>query len=343
MRLGEIAERIGCELEGDPAIEITGVSPIDDAGPGELTFVANQRYRSRLADVKAAAVIVAPGIPVPRGAALRSANPYLAFVKALDLFHRPHVPPPGIDPAASIAPDARLGARATVGPYAVIGEGARIGDDARIDAHVVVYPGVTIGHRFTAFAHVVVREGVTIGDDVKLQSGVVIGGDGFGYTPGDDGRIRAIPQTGTVILEDGVEIGSNTTIDRAAVGATRVRRGTKIDNLVMVAHGCDVGENVFVAAQVGLSGSARVGAGAQLGGQAGVAGHLTIGEGARVGAQAGVPNDVLAGATVLGTPAVDIRTFRRIAAAWLRLPALLRRLREVERKLGLDGDAESEE
>jgi UDP-3-O-[3-hydroxymyristoyl] glucosamine N-acyltransferase len=338
MRLGEIAERIGCELEGDAAIEITGVSPIDDAGPGELTFVANQRYQSRLADVKAAAVIVGPGIPVPRGAAaLRSPTPYLAFVKALDLFHRPSAPAPGIDPSASLAPGARLGERAAVGAYAVIGEGVRIGDDARIDAHVVIYPGVTIGHRFTAFAHVVVREGVTIGDDVKLQSGAVIGGDGFGYTPGDDGRIRAIPQTGTVILEDGVEIGSNTTIDRATVGRTRVRRGTKIDNLVMVAHGCDVGENVFVAAQVGLSGSARIGAGAQLGGQAGVAGHLTIGDGARVGAQAGVPNDVPAGATVLGTPAVDIRTFRRIAAAWLRLPALLRRLREVERKLGLDG------
>ncbi|MGH7819756.1 MAG: UDP-3-O-(3-hydroxymyristoyl)glucosamine N-acyltransferase [Candidatus Binatia bacterium] len=335
MKLGDLARRIGCELEGDPEIEIRGPASIEDAGPGDVTFVANERYISKLPDSRAAAVVVAPGIAV-RAAALRTADPYRAFVRVLELFHEPWRPPRGIHPTAAIAASARIGERAAIGAYVVIGAGVRIGEDARIDAHAVVYPNVTVGDRFTAHARVVVREGVVIGNDVRLQPGAVIGADGFGYLPDESGRIRAIPQTGTVILEDEVEVGANTTIDRATVGATRIRRGAKIDNLVMVGHGCDVGEYVFLAGQVGLSGSTRIGAGAQLGGQVGAAGHLTIGAGARIAAQSGVHNDVPAGATYGGYPATDIRRWRRGVAAWLRLPELLQRVRRLERRLGLE-------
>ncbi|MGH7819909.1 MAG: UDP-3-O-(3-hydroxymyristoyl)glucosamine N-acyltransferase, partial [Candidatus Binatia bacterium] len=334
--LGELAQRIGCELEGDPEIEIERPAPIEDAGPGEVTFLANARYASRLKDLRASAVILAPGVERSAAAVLRSREPYLAFVRALEVFHRPYRPKAGVDPTSRVAESARIGPGASIGAYVVVGEDVTIGADARLDPHVVIYPRAAIGDRFTAHARVVVREGVVIGDDVRLQAGAVIGGDGFGYLPDETGEVRAIPQTGTVILEDRVEVGANSTIDRATVGVTRIRRGAKIDNLVMVAHGCDVGESAFLAAQVGLSGSTRIGAGAQLGGQVGIAGHLTIGAGARIAAQSGVPNDVAPGAVVGGYPATDIRTWRRTVAASLRLPDLLRRVRRIERRLRLE-------
>jgi len=334
MKLGDLARQIGCELEGDAALEIHGPAPIDDAGPGEVTFVANPRYQSRLKSLRASAVILAPGMDAPGVAILRTEQPYVAFVRMLGLFHEPLRPAAGIDATAHVSASARIGSRAAIGPYAVIGDDVTIGADARIDAHVVIYPRVTIGDRFTAHAHAIVRERVTIGHDVKLQPGAVIGAEGFGYIPDEKG-VRPIPQTGTVVLEDGVEIGANTTIDRAAVGATRIRRGAKIDNLVQIGHGCEVGESALLAAQVGLAGSTKIGPGAQLGGQVGSAGHLTIGAGARVAAQSGVPNDVAAGAVVSGYPAVDIRLWRRAVAAWARLPDLLRRVRQIERRLGI--------
>jgi UDP-3-O-[3-hydroxymyristoyl] glucosamine N-acyltransferase len=335
MKLGDLARQLDCELEGDPTIEITGPAPIGEAGPGQVTFVANPRYQSRLKSLRAAAVILARGMEAPGVAVLRSSQPYAAFVRLLTLFHEPYRPPPGIDATARIAPSATIGPRASIGAYAVVGEDVTIGADARIDPHVVIYPGVRIGDRFTAHAGAVVRERATIGHDVKLQSGVLIGGDGFGYLPDEKGGVHAIPQTGSVVLEDGVEIGANTAIDRAAVGVTRIRRAAKIDNLVQIGHGCEVGEGALLAAQVGLAGSTQVGAGAQLGGQVGAAGHLTIGAGARIAAQSGIPNDVEPGAVLSGYPAVEIRTWRRYVAAVLHLPELLRRVRRIERRLGI--------
>jgi UDP-3-O-[3-hydroxymyristoyl] glucosamine N-acyltransferase len=335
MKLAEIAARLGCEVRGDGNLDITGIAPIEDAGPGTLTFLANPRYRPYLATTHAAAVIVGreePDVPI---ASLRAADPYLAFAQALELFYTPPPLPSGIHPTAVIAGSARLAPDVAVGPYCVIGEEVRIGTGSRLDAHVVVYPEVHIGRDCRAYAHVTVRERVRIGDRVILHSGCVIGGDGFGYVLTPQGA-RKITQAGTVALGDDVEIGANTTVDRAAVGATVIRQGAKLDNLVMVAHGCSIGEGSALAAQVGLSGSTHVGRFVRLGGQVGIAGHLTIGDGAQIAAQSGVPNDVPAGATVGGYPAIEIHLWRRVSAAVPRLPELLRRVRRLERARASD-------
>ena len=333
MKLAEIALRLGCELRGDGNTEIAGMNSIEDAQPHEMTFVANKKYLAKLATTKAAAVILAPtdlDITLP---SLRTPNPYLAFARVLEWFYPPYTPAVGIHPTAVIAATARVGASAYIGPYAVIDEHVVIGDHARIFAHVVIYPNVQIGHEFTAHAGAVVREGTKIGDRVVLQAGVVVGGDGFGYVPLPDGSAYKIPQTGTVTLADDVEIGANTTIDRAAMGATMIRRGAKLDNLVMIGHGCDIGEGALLAAQVGLSGSTKLEAGVRMGGQVGAAGHLTVGKNTMVAAQSGIPHDVSANSVIGGYPAVDIRLWRRYSAALPRLPELMRRIRRLEQAL----------
>jgi UDP-3-O-[3-hydroxymyristoyl] glucosamine N-acyltransferase len=334
-KLSEIAQQLNCELRGDGELVIAGVSSLDQAGPQDLTFVANKKYLAKLSQTKAAAVILAPDDPAVSIPSLRTSNPYLAFARALELFYPPYLPPEGVHPTAVVSPRAQVGDHVSIGPYTVIGDDVVIGAYARIFAHVVIYPNVHIGDQLTAHAGVVIREGTWIGHRVTLQSGVVIGGDGFGYVPLPDGVAYKIPQTGTVTLEDDVEIGANTTIDRATVGTTVIRRGAKIDNLVMIGHGCEVGEGALLAAQVGLSGSTKLEARVQMGGQVGTAGHLTVGKNTMVAAQSGIPNDVPANSVVGGYPAVDIFSWRRYAAVLPKLPAMLRRLRRVERMLGV--------
>jgi UDP-3-O-[3-hydroxymyristoyl] glucosamine N-acyltransferase len=330
MKLAALAAELGCELRGDGTIEIGAVRGLEDAGPGDLTFLANPKYAAQLVSTRASAIILparAPDVPL---ASLRTANPYLAFARALALFHQPRRPVPGVHPTAVIAPSARLGEPASVGAYAVIGEDVAIGPGATIFPHVTIYPGVRIGADFVAHAGVVVREDVRIGDRVVLHPGVVLGADGFGFVPMPEGAVK-IPQTGTVVIEDDVEIGANTTIDRATLGATVVRRRAKLDNLVMVGHGCEVGPDSFLAAQVGLAGSTKLGRGVQMGGQAGAAGHLTIGDGVQIVAQSGVPSSVPPGQVIGGYPAVEVTRWRRASAALLRLPELLHRVRRLER------------
>lgn len=333
MRLADIAEALGARVEGDGEIQVDELAPLDGAGPRSLSFLSNPRYAPQLATTGAAAVILGPDVEGPGCAVLRVDDAYLAFAKALEIFDRPVRIPDGIAAGAHVAPSATIAEGARVAPGVSIGERVTIGARATLHPGVVVYPDVTIGDDFTAHANVVVRERVRIGDRVTLAAGVALGGEGFGYIPLPDGGVQNIRQIGTVVIEDDVEIGANATIDRAAVGATRIETGAKIDNLVMIAHGCRIGSEALIAAQTGLAGSTTVGARAQLGGQVGSAGHLSIGEGARVAAQSGVPNDVAPGAVVGGYPAMEVGLWRRVSAAVQKLPELLRRVRRLEKAL----------
>jgi len=325
MKLSHIASTLGARLEnGSPDTEITGVAGIEEAGAGDLTFVANPKYAAAARTTKAAVVIVGEDFAPISAAMLRSQNPYLAFAHAIALFHQPPEYAPGVHPTAVVHPSARIGANAHIGPYVVIGEDVEIGNHAVLLAHVVIYGGVKIGDHFFAHAHTVVRESCCLGNNVLLQNGVVIGGDGFGFAKDDVGRWHKIPQPQPVVIEDDVEIQSNSCIDRASVGETHIGRGTKIDNLVQVGHGSRIGKDSLLAAQVGLAGSSEIGDRVILTGQVGVVGHCKIGDGAIVTPQSGVAGDIDAGAIVSGAPAVDHKL-------WLKYSALLSKLPEIAR------------
>ncbi len=333
--LRDIATAFGYEIEGAAEAVITGVAALADAGPTELTFLANPRYAAQARATRAAAIILsqglaADGIPCP---IVRAPDAYLAFAQVAQWFYRPPSPPAGIHPTAVVAASAQLGADVSIGPYAVVGENVRIGDRTRLYAQVVVYDDARIGADCALHAHVVVREGVVIGQRVIIHSHVTIGCDGFGYAKRPDGRWEKIPQAGRVVVEDDVEIGAGTQIDRASVGETRIRRGAKLDNLVQIGHAVEVGENALLCAQVGVAGSAAIGSRVILAGQVGVAGHLTIGDGATALAQSGIPNDVPPGQQVAGYPAVERRQWLRISAAQAKLPALLKLVHTLERRL----------
>ena len=336
MKLSELAEKIRCQLNGDGEIEISSVMPIEEAGPGSVTFVANPQYQPLLKETKASAVIVAIDEIEVSTPTLRCDDPYLAFAQAVELFHQPLTMPEGIDPRASISESATLGKNCSVGAFAVISDDVRIGDNARIDPHVVIYPNTKIGNDFRAYSHVTIRESVIIGDRVILQPGSVIGADGFGYVLGDDGKATKISQAGIVEIGNDVEIGANTTIDRAAIGATTLADGVKIDNLVMIAHGCSIGEGSAIAGQSGLAGSTKIGRFVRFGGQVGTAGHLKIGDGVQAAAKTGIPSDVEAGKIIGGYPAQDIQSWRRSVAIMPKLSKVLRRLRRLEKHLEVE-------
>lgn len=333
MKLGDLAARLGCELEGDPGIEIERAASIQTAGPGDLTFLANPKYAASLRETRASAVIAAPDIPGAPCAVLRTRNPYLAFARAIGLLHPEPPPTPGVHPTAIIAPDALLGDGVSIGPYAVIGQGARIGPRSVLHAHVIVGPGATIGPDCRLYPRVSIRERVVIGARCVLQDGAVVGSDGFGFAHRDDGTHERIPQVATVVIEDDVEIGANTTIDRPAVGETRIRRGTKIDNLVQIAHGVLVGANSLLAAQVGIAGSTVIGDSVMLGGQVGVTGHVTVGDRVRASAKTGITGNVPSGAYITGYPHMDNLEWRKAYAVFRRLPEMRKQLGELERRL----------
>jgi UDP-3-O-[3-hydroxymyristoyl] glucosamine N-acyltransferase len=328
MKLGQLASTLGMTLEnGSGDLEIFGVAGIDEAGPGQVTFVANPKYAPAARSTNATAVIVSEDFPATGKALLRSKNPYLAFARTIELFYQPPRYAPGIHTSAAISLTAKIGAHAHIGAYAVVGEHAEIGNNATILPHVVIYPGAKVGDNFFAHAHSVVREHCRIGNNVVLQNGVIVGGDGFGFAKDDAGHWHKIVQSGPTIIEDNVEIQANACIDRASVGETRIGRGSKIDNLAQVGHGSKVGEDTLLCAQVGLAGSTEVGNKVILAGQVGVAGHCKIGDEVVVTAQSGTHGDIPAGSIVSGSPAFDHKKWMRATALFAKLPDIVKGLR----------------
>ncbi|MBI5379971.1 MAG: UDP-3-O-(3-hydroxymyristoyl)glucosamine N-acyltransferase [Nitrospirae bacterium] len=339
--LQELASLVGGEIEGDAQTVIIGVTGIREAGPGQITFFSNPRYASALLETRASAVIIGKAVKLPerppaggRGAPafLRVENPYYAYSQiARFFFSRPHVPS-GISEWAVIGRGVRMGRDVSVHPFVVVGEGAEIGDRVTLSVGVYVGEGSVIGEESVLYPHVTVREGVRIGRRVIIHSGAVIGSDGFGYAT-QGGKHHKIPQVGGVVIEDDVEIGAGVMIDRAALGQTRIGRGTKIDNLVQVAHNVVIGDDCLVVAQAGIAGSAQIGSQVTLAGQAGVAGHLRIGDRATVSGQAGVTKDVRPGETVSGFPAIPHREWLKVQANLYRLPAIRGALTEIEARV----------
>lgn len=329
MKLAAIASALGATLHnGDPDVEITGVAGIEEASPGQITFIANPKYVAAAKTTAASAIIVGQDFPASEIALLRSDNPYLAFARAIDLFYRPPHYLPGIHPTAVIANSARVGPNAHVGAYVVIEEDVEIGDNAVILPHVVLYRGARIGNDFLAHAHAVVREFCRLGDNVILQNGAVIGADGFGFAR-DGERWQKITQSGPTVLESDVEVQANACVDRASIGETRVGQGAKLDNLSQVGHGSAVGENTLLCSQVGLAGSSVIGKNVILAGQAGVAGHCKVGDGVIVTAQSGTHGDIPAGSVVSGSPAFDNKQWLRAVAIFNRLPEIARAVRKL--------------
>jgi UDP-3-O-[3-hydroxymyristoyl] glucosamine N-acyltransferase len=339
MKLAEVAQHLGCRLEGPPDLEIRGVAGIEHAEPGHITFLANRKYFALLKSTRASAVLINEGSVLEREpglpplAALRSANPYLAFAHAIELFYKPLRYEPGIHPTAIIAKTAKLGSGAHVGPYCYVDEEAELGRNAVLHSFVAIYRGANIGDDFFAHAHAVVREFCRIGHRVTLQNGVIIGGDGFGFAKRPDGTWHKMMQSGPAILEDNVEVQANACVDRATVGETRIGHGAKLDDLVLVGHASQVGADTLLCGQVGLAGSTRVGANCILAGQVGTAGHLSIGDGTILTAQSGVPSDVPPRSMYSGYPAVDNRQWLKMMAALNRLPDLQKRVRDLETEM----------
>lgn len=348
-KLKELADLVGGEVEGNADVEIHGVAGIREARLGDITFVANPRYEEFLASTKASAVIGSPQL-VAGKPLIRIENPYFAYLKVLNLFAEDVAAryPRGIHETAVIDPSAELGENVAVGPFCQIGRGARLGRGTTVLAGSFIGEDVTVGENCLFYPNVTVREDTVIGDRVILQPGAVIGADGFGFAK-DGSTHHKVPQIGRVVIEDDVEVGANSCVDRATTGETRVKKGSKIDNLVQIAHNVVVGENSIIAAQAGVSGSTELGRGVVLAGQAGLVGHITLGDGAVVGAQGGVTKSVPAHTTVSGYPAREHSYARRLWAHTAQLPALFKKVRELESKIaelqkgaGLDTSAEDD-
>lgn len=328
MKLQEIASKLSLRLDPPHAnAEVTGIGAIDTAAPNQITFIANPKYIASARSTQAAAIIVEENFPAVEKPTLRARNPQYAYLRAAELFYKPLEYARTIHPSAVIHPSARIGRDAAIGAYTVIDADVEIGDGCTLLPHVVIYRGAKIGNHFFAHSHVSIREYCEVGHNVLLHNGVVIGSDGFGFAKDDSGRWQKIPQSGRVVIEDEVEIQANCCISRASLEETRIGRGTKIDNLVHVAHNCNVGENSMLCSQVGLAGSTELGKNVILAGQVGVAGHCKIGDGVIVTAQSGTHGDIEAGRMISGSPAFDHKQWRRSVAVFSRLPELAKAVR----------------
>jgi len=333
MRLDDLAKDVGGRVVGDPAVEVTRVAAQTDAGPGAVAIVSDPGLLPGLEVAGASAVILAEDAPSTRLPAVRVRNVRLALALALRALTPGRVPPPGVHPTSLLGARVRLGAAVSIGPYVVVGDDVEIGDRAQLHAHTVIEDGVRIGPDAVLHPRATVRHGCTIGARVVLQAGAVIGSDGFGYAQDADRRHVPIPQVGTVVLGDDVEIGANSTVDRATLGVTRIGRGTKLDNHVHIGHNVEIGEDVAMAAGCFIAGSARIGNRVLMGGMSGIADHLTVGDDAVVLGDTAVTRDVPPRAVVAGHPARPRMQERRAAAAVQRLPALLREVAELRRRV----------
>jgi UDP-3-O-[3-hydroxymyristoyl] glucosamine N-acyltransferase len=331
--LGELARRLECPVEGDAGIEIHRVAKIETAGPGDVTFFAASKYAAALAATKASAVIAGADATGAPCAVIRSASPYLTFARALQVLSPERKPEPGVDKLAAVAADAAVDPSATVGPFAVIERGARVGARTVVHAHVVIGADTVIGPDCVLHAHVSIRERCVLGARVVVQDGAVIGSDGFGFAPRPDGSFEKIPQAGPVVIEDDVEIGANSTIDRPAIGETRIKSGVKIDNLVQIAHGVLIGRNSLLAAQVGIAGTTIIGDNVMFGGQAGVSGHLTIGDRVKVAAKTGIIASIDPDTSMSGYPMMETSEWRRAHVVVRKLPEMRKQLKNLEDRL----------
>lgn len=333
MNLAEIARQLSCELEGDANIDIRGVATLTDAREGDLSFLANSKYQHAAMRTKASAILVGHDSPPMQVALLRHENPYLAFAKAVEVFCRRKPSLPAIHSTAFIADSAVIGRDVSVGPYSYVGDRAVLGDEVRVESQCTIHEDVAIGQGTLIHSGCVLREGVVVGRNCIIQNNAVIGADGFGYAKESTAEWYKIIQAGVVVLEDNVEVGAATTIDRASLGETRIQKGTKIDNLVHIGHGCTIGAHNLLCAQVGIAGSTETGKGVVLTGQVGVVGHLRIGDGTVVTPQSGIANSVGDGRTVSGSPAIDHSNWLRSSIVFSKLPEIQKTVRTLETRV----------
>ena len=336
LTVDEIAKSVGATVEGNGSVSICAAAPIENAGSDEISFLANKRYEKYLASTGAGAVIIDNNTPCSHKSILRHPQPYFAFAQIIDLLYPVDSDfETGVHPSSVVCNNSQIESTASVGPFCHIESGSIIGANCRLISSVYIGKNVTIGDNSLIYPGVMIMNDSTIGSNVIIHSSTVVGSDGFGFVPTKEG-IKKIRQVGWVEIGDNVEIGSNVSIDRGALGSTKIGRGTKIDNLVQIAHNVQTGENCLIVAQVGISGSTKLGKNVTLAGQAGLTGHIEIGDGAMVGAQAGVSKSVSPGISVTGTNARPLMDQKRIEAAMSRLPELLKRVKELEKKLNIE-------
>jgi UDP-3-O-[3-hydroxymyristoyl] glucosamine N-acyltransferase len=332
-----IAEFLKGKVDGDPRASVNDISKIEEGRPGTLSFLANPKYEKYIYDTQSSVVIVNEDFKPQHaiGATLiRVRNAYESFAELLRLYEQNKPKKTGISQMASVAPSAILGSNLYVGEFTVIHENARIGDGVQLYPQVYIGDNVTIGEGTVIHPGVKVYEGTEIGAHCVIHAGAIIGGDGFGFAPGQENNYQKIPQVGKVVIEDHVEVGANTTIDRATMGATILRKGVKLDNLIMIAHNVEVGENTVMAAQTGISGSTKVGRNCMFGGQVGLIGHITIADGVKIAAQSGIPKNISEeGAVVQGSPAFEFGYYQRCYVLFRNLPKLRDQVNELERKV----------
>lgn len=336
MKLGIIAEKIGALLDGNFELEITGLGSLDNCNEGDITFLSNNKYGKFINNTNASAVIVSKDFKDNVNCALLKVDdPDYAFGKVALLFHKKISPKKGIHESAFISKDAELGKNITVGPNASIDSFVKIGDDTIIDSNVVIGSGTVIGSNSHIYPSVTIREQCVIGNNVIIHNGTVIGSDGFGYSLEKNGKRKKIPQLGIVVIEDDVEIGANSCIDRARFGKTTIGKGTKIDNLVQIAHNVSIGEDVVVCGQVGIAGSTKIGDKTILAGQVGVSGHLNIGKNVVANAQTGITKNLESGSHVMGMPAIDYKKFNKSYAVFVKLGDLRKKILEISKKISI--------